>query len=129
MRQENKGSRVIGFTIISISLSLIAVFIPVLLMGGIIGRLFREFAVTVSVAILVSTVISLTLTPMMCAQMLQAEKHNKHGRLYLLSERFFDGMLAIYESGLRWVLNDLDAFLGLTQNQASNLASNFRWKF
>ena len=79
-----KGAREIGFTIISISLSLIAVFIPVLLMGGIIGRLFREFAVTVSVAILVSTVISLTLTPMMCAHLLQEEKHKRHGRLYLL---------------------------------------------
>ncbi|WP_342712349.1 multidrug efflux RND transporter permease subunit [Bradyrhizobium sp. B124] len=99
-----KGSREIGFTIISMSLSLIAVFIPVLLMGGIIGRLFREFAVTVSVAILVSAVISLTLTPMMCAQLLQEEKGKRHGRLYALSERFFDGMLAVYESGLRRVL-------------------------
>jgi len=99
-----KGSREIGFTIISISLSLIAVFIPVLLMGGIIGRLFREFAVTVSVAILVSTVVSLTLTPMMCAQLLRDEKHRQHGRLYRASERFFERMLAIYESGLRWVL-------------------------
>ena len=99
-----RGSREIGFTIVSMSLSLIAVFIPVLLMGGIIGRLFREFAVTVSVAILVSTVISLTLTPMMCAQLLQDEKQKQHGRLYVLSEKFFDGMLAVYESGLRWVL-------------------------
>jgi multidrug efflux pump subunit AcrB len=80
------------------------VFIPVLLMGGIIGRLFREFAVTVSVAILVSTFVSLTLTPMMCAQLLRSEKHQRHGRLYLLSERGFDAMLAAYESGLRWVL-------------------------
>ena len=99
-----KGSREIGFTIISMSLSLIAVFIPVLLMGGIIGRLFREFAVTVSVAILVSTIVSLTLTPMMCAQLLQDVKHKPHGRLYIASEKFFDGMLAVYESGLRWVL-------------------------
>ena len=99
-----RGSREIGFTIVSMSLSLIAVFIPVLLMGGIIGRLFREFAVTVSVAILVSTVISLTLTPMMCAQLLQDQKQKQHGRLYVLSEKFFDAMLAVYESGLRWVL-------------------------
>jgi multidrug efflux pump subunit AcrB len=99
-----RGSREIGFTIISISVSLIAVFIPVLLMGGIIGRLFREFAVTVSVAILVSTVVSLTLTPMMSAQMLRSEKHDSHGRLYQLSERGFEAMLAAYESGLRWVL-------------------------
>src|SRR5438309_9559530 len=89
---------------ISLSPSLFAVFIPVLLMGGIIGRLFREFAVTVSVAILVSTVISLSLTPMMCAQLLRDEKHRQHGRLYRSSERFFEGMLAAYESGLRWVL-------------------------
>jgi hypothetical protein len=99
-----KGSREIGFTIISMSLSLIAVFIPVLLMGGIIGRLFREFAVTVSVAILASTIISLTLTPMMCAQLLQHERRKRHGRLYALSEKFFDGMLAVYEPGLCWVL-------------------------
>jgi multidrug efflux pump subunit AcrB len=99
-----KGSREISFTIISMSLSLIAVFIPVLLMGGIIGRLFREFAVTVSVAILVSTVISLTLTPMMCATLLQDERHKQRGRLYVFSEKVFDGMLAVYESGLRWVL-------------------------
>jgi hydrophobe/amphiphile efflux-1 (HAE1) family protein len=99
-----KGSAEIGFTIISISISLIAVFIPILLLGGIIGRLFREFAVTVSVAILVSTVVSLTLTPMMCAQMLRGHTDERHGRLYSLSERFFAGMLAVYEAGLRWVL-------------------------
>jgi hydrophobe/amphiphile efflux-1 (HAE1) family protein len=100
-----KGAREIGFTIISISISLIAVFIPILLMGGIIGRLFREFAVTVSVAILVSTVISLTLTPMMSAYLLEdAEGGGTHGRLYALSERFFAGMLHVYEIGLRWVL-------------------------
>jgi hydrophobe/amphiphile efflux-1 (HAE1) family protein len=109
-----KGSREIGFTIISISLSLIAVFIPVLLMGGIIGRLFREFAVTVSVAILVSTVVSLTLTPMMCAQLLRHESREQHGRLYLLSERVFDGLLAIYETGLRWVLRHRGFTLALT---------------
>jgi hydrophobe/amphiphile efflux-1 (HAE1) family protein len=109
-----KGSREIGFTIISISLSLIAVFTPVLLMGGIIGRLFREFAVTVSVAILVSTVISLTLTPMMCAQLLRNESHEQHGSLYLFSERVFDATLSIYEAGLRWVLRHRAITLGLT---------------
>jgi hydrophobe/amphiphile efflux-1 (HAE1) family protein len=100
-----KGSAEIGFTIISISISLIAVFIPILLLGGIIGRLFREFAVTVSIAILVSTAVSLTLTPMMCAQMLRGGHANeRHGRLYWISERFFAAMLAVYEAGLRWVL-------------------------
>ncbi|WP_461357293.1 multidrug efflux RND transporter permease subunit [Bradyrhizobium sp. USDA 4454] len=109
-----KGSREIGFTIISISLSLIAVFLPILLMGGIIGRLFREFAVTVSVAILVSTVVSLTLTPMMCAQLLRNERDEKHGRLYRLSEKVFDAALAAYEAGLRWVLRHRAITLGST---------------
>jgi hydrophobe/amphiphile efflux-1 (HAE1) family protein len=99
-----KGSKEIGFTIISISISLIAVFIPILLMGGLIGRLFREFAVTVSIAVLVSAVISLTLTPMMCAQLLRDPRAAHHGRLFRLSEKFFDGMLAVYEAGLRRVL-------------------------
>ena len=99
-----KGSQEIGFTIISISLSLIAVFIPILLMGGLVGRMLREFAVTVSVAILVSVVVSLTLTPMMCARLLRDPKSERHGRLYRLSERGFALMLAAYEAGLRWVL-------------------------
>jgi hydrophobe/amphiphile efflux-1 (HAE1) family protein len=99
-----KGSKEIGFTIISMSISLIAVFIPVLLMGGLIGRLFREFAVTVSIAIAMSAIVSLTLTPMMCAQLLRDPKSERHGRLYMLGERCFAGMLATYEVGLRWVL-------------------------
>jgi hydrophobe/amphiphile efflux-1 (HAE1) family protein len=99
-----KGAGEIGFTIISISLSLVAVFIPLLLMGGIIGRLFHEFAVTVTVTILVSVIVSLTLTPMMCARFLQDQRHVRHGRLYLLMERFFDGMRDGYATGLRWVL-------------------------
>ena len=98
----------------SISISLIAVFIPVLLMGGLIGRLFREFAVTVSAAILVSTVVSLTLTPMMCAQLLRDPRGERHGRLYALSERFFAGMLAVYETGLRWVLRHQSIMLVAT---------------
>jgi multidrug efflux pump len=97
------GSKEIGFTVLSISLSLIAVFIPVLLMGGIVGRLFREFAVTLAVAILVSMVISLTTTPMMCALILKPEK-KKHGRIYQFSERLFDRLLAAYESTLTTVL-------------------------
>jgi hydrophobe/amphiphile efflux-1 (HAE1) family protein len=100
-----KGARQIGFTIVSITVSLLAVFIPILLMGGVIGRLFREFAVTLSIAIAVSAIISLTLTPMMCARLLKHDPEEKHGRLYDLSERFFEGMVATYGRGLRWVLN------------------------
>ena len=98
-----RGSREIGFTVLSISLSLVAVFIPILLMGGIVGRLFREFAVTLAVAILVSMVISLTTTPMMCALLLRPEK-KKHGRLYQFSENMFNRLLAAYEYTLSRVL-------------------------
>jgi multidrug efflux pump len=97
------GSKEIGFTVLSISLSLVAVFIPILLMGGIVGRLFREFAVTLAVAILVSMVISLTTTPMMCALLLKPEA-KKHGRLYLFMEYLFDRLLAGYEYTLNGVL-------------------------
>ncbi len=99
-----RGSREIGFTVLSMSLSLVAVFIPILLMGGIVGRLFREFAVTLSVAIAVSLVVSLTTTPMMCARFLKPESELRHGRLYRWSERMFDRVLAHYESSLGWVL-------------------------
>ena len=99
-----KGAGEIGFTIISISLSLVAVFIPVLLMGGIVGRLLREFAVTVTITILVSVVVSLTLTPMMCSLFLKNEHGAKHGRAYMAAEAFFDGMLKVYDTGLKWVL-------------------------
>jgi multidrug efflux pump len=101
-----KGAQEIGFTVFSISVSLIAVFIPILLMGGIVGRLFREFAVTLSTAILVSMVVSLTTTPMMCAYLLKDEKDQKHGRLYQWSERFFAWMLSTYRSSLIWVLDN-----------------------
>ncbi len=99
-----KGAAEIGFTILSISLSLIAVFIPLLLMGGIIGRLFREFAITVTMTIVISAVVSLTLTPMMCARFLKSEHEIRHGRLYLLFERGFDGLLGLYRGGLDFVL-------------------------
>jgi hydrophobic/amphiphilic exporter-1 (mainly G- bacteria), HAE1 family len=99
-----KGAGEIGFTIVSISLSLVAVFIPLLLMGGIVGRLFREFAVTVTVAILVSGSIALTLTPMMCSRFLKSDKEVRHGRVYLYCERMFDRLLAGYEWGLTRVL-------------------------
>ena len=98
------GAREVGFTIVSMSISLIAVFIPVFLMSGLIGRLFREFAATVSIAIAVSAVVSLTLTPMMCAQMLRDPRNEHHGRLYRFSEACFDALLAVYERGLRWAL-------------------------
>jgi multidrug efflux pump len=102
-----KGAGEIGSTIFTISMSLIAVFIPILLMGGIIGRLFREFAVTLSTAILISMVISLTATPCMCAHVLRAHKEGeKHNFLYRASERTFNGMVSIYRSSLVWVLDN-----------------------
>jgi hydrophobic/amphiphilic exporter-1 (mainly G- bacteria), HAE1 family len=99
-----RGSREIAFTIVSISISLIAALIPLLLMGGIIGRLFREFAVTLSMAIVVSAFVSLTLTPMMASRFLKPPKEAHHGRLYALSERGFEAMLWAYERGLDVVL-------------------------
>jgi hydrophobe/amphiphile efflux-1 (HAE1) family protein len=94
------GSAEIGFTIVSISLSLVAVFIPLLLLGGIVGRLFREFAVTVTMTILISALVSLTLTPMMCSRFLRPAGGHRHGRLYMLSERAFDALLAGYRASL-----------------------------
>jgi multidrug efflux pump len=102
-----QGAKEIGFTVFSISMSLIAVFIPILLMGGIVGRLFREFAVVLSTAILVSMVISLTTTPMMCAHLLKAHQQDeKHNWFYRTSERFFSGMVAGYRHSLTWVLDN-----------------------
>ncbi|MBF0343727.1 MAG: efflux RND transporter permease subunit [Nitrospirae bacterium] len=99
------GSREIGFTILSMTLSLVAVFIPVLFMGGILGRLLHEFAVTISIAILVSGFVSLSLTPMMCSRFLRHHAAKDHGRLYNATERVFTGMLRLYEVTLRQVLN------------------------
>ncbi len=107
MKAALQGAAEISFTIVSISVSLVAVFIPLLLMGGIVGRLFREFAVTVTLTIAVSVVISLTLTPMLCARFLHGHKPGeveKHGRLYMLFERGFDAMLNGYKRGLQVVL-------------------------
>jgi multidrug efflux pump len=102
-----QGAKEIGFTVFSISMSLIAVFIPILMMGGIVGRLFREFAVTLSTAIVVSMVISLTTTPMMCAHLLKPSGPNeKHNWFYRTSERVFNGMVSIYRSSLTWVLDN-----------------------
>jgi len=103
MQAALRGAAEIGFTVVSMSTSLIAVFIPILLMGGIVGRLFREFAMTLSIAIMVSMCVSLTTTPMMCARLLKVT-HN-HGRLYKASERFFNWILSAYASALRVVLN------------------------
>ncbi|MGA8644784.1 multidrug efflux RND transporter permease subunit [Candidatus Binatus sp.] len=100
-----KGAAGIGFTVISISISLVAVFIPILLMAGIVGRLFREFAVTLSAAVLVSLVISLTTTPMMAGHLLKPHGQEKHNRWYVASERFFKWLLDHYESTLLWVLD------------------------
>ena len=100
------GAKEIGFTVFSISVSLIAVFIPLLLMGGIVGRLFREFAITLSTAIVVSMVISLTTTPMMCARLLKQDREQKHGRLYMASEKVFDRTLGLYRHTLSWVLDN-----------------------
>jgi len=100
MEAALKGAGEIGFTIVSISVSLVAVFIPLLLMGGIVGRLFREFAVTVTLTIGVSVIISLTLTPMLCSRFLKDEHAARHGRVYQLFERGFDAMLAGYKRGL-----------------------------
>ena len=104
MEAALKGSSEIGFTIISISVSLVAVFIPLLLMGGIVGRLFREFAVTVTLTIGVSVIISLTLTPMLCSRFLKNSHAEKHGKMYQLFERFFDALLNGYKRGLDVVL-------------------------
>ncbi len=99
-----KGSREIGFTILSMTLSLAAVFIPVFFLGGILGRLLHEFAVTIAAAILVSGFVSLTLTPMLCSRFLRPPREERHGRLYGLTERFFQGMLRLYDRTLQWVL-------------------------
>ncbi|HWD20798.1 MAG TPA: multidrug efflux RND transporter permease subunit [Verrucomicrobiae bacterium] len=104
MEAALKGAKQIGFTIISLSLSLIGVFIPLIFMTGIVGRLFREFAITMSIAVVVSAVVSLTLTPMMCARLLRPENEDKHGWFYRWTEGFFQWMLGAYDHGLRWVL-------------------------
>jgi HAE1 family hydrophobic/amphiphilic exporter-1 len=106
MEAALSGSREIGFTVISMTLSLVAVFIPVLFLGGLIGRLFQEFAVTIAVAILVSGFVSLTLTPMLCSRWLRPEEsHQRHGRLYQMSERVWERSLSFYERSLAWVMD------------------------
>jgi multidrug efflux pump len=108
------GAKEIGSTVVSISISLVAVFIPILLMGGIVGRLFREFAVTLSAAILISMVVSLTTTPMMCSRLLRPHAGEVHGRLFAWSERRFKWILGHYEASLAWVLRHQRLTLGVT---------------
>src|SRR5581483_4423130 len=99
------GAAEVGFTILSMTFSLAAVFIPFLFMGGIIGKLFHEFAVTIGVAILVSGFVSLTLTPMLSSRFLRSQHQKTHGRLYQMSERFYDAWLGVYERTLAWVMD------------------------
>ena len=117
-----RGASEVGFTVVSISLSLIAVFLPLLLMGGIVGRLFREFTITLSMAVLISLVISLTTTPMMCAYILPRQAKTKHGRFYRASEKLFDGALHFYERTLKLALRHrFVTFLSLVATIALNV--------
>ncbi|HET9867504.1 MAG TPA: multidrug efflux RND transporter permease subunit [Nitrospira sp.] len=109
-----RGAQEITFTVLSMTLSLVAVFLPILLMGGMMGRMFREFAVTLSVAILVSLVVSLTTTPVMCAMLLKPHRPGPHGRWYRISEGIFEGMRGGYAGTLGWVLRHPRIMLGLT---------------
>jgi multidrug efflux pump len=109
-----RGSEQIGFTIVSLTVSLIAVLIPLLFMGDIVGRLFREFAITLSVTILVSAVVSLTLTPMMCAKILHEQRESHHGWFYQMTERHFDWVIARYATTLQWVLRHQPGTLVVT---------------
>jgi hydrophobic/amphiphilic exporter-1 (mainly G- bacteria), HAE1 family len=109
-----KGSREIGFTILSMTISLVAVFIPVLFMGGVLGRLLHEFAVTIGSAIIVSGIVSLTLTPMLCSRFLKAPGEIKHGHIYAASEKFFAGMLNLYRRSLTFVFRHRRATMLVT---------------
>jgi len=114
MEAALRGAAEIGFTVLSISISLVAVFLPILMMGGIVGRLFREFAMTLSVAIAISLVISLTTTPMMCALLLRSHDEERHGRIYRFSEWVFNKILRGYEVSLTWVLQNQPLMLIVT---------------
>jgi multidrug efflux pump len=108
-----RGAREIGFTVLSMSTSLVAVFIPILFMAGLVGRLFREFAVVLTLAIGVSLLVSLSVTPMMCSRLLRSSREVRHGWLYRVSERAFDGVLAFYRVTLRWALRHWIVTLGI----------------
>ena len=109
-----RGAREIGFTVLSMSASLVAVFIPILFMAGLVGRLFREFAVVLALAIAVSLLVSLSVTPMMCSRFLTSARDRRHGRLYRLGERAFDAVLGLYALTLRWVLRHQRLTLAVT---------------
>ncbi len=113
-----KGAKEIAFTVISMSVSLVAVFTPILLMSGIIGRLFREFSVTLAIAIATSLVVSLTTTPSMCAKFLREVHPDQHGRLYRGSEKVFEAILSGYRVSLGWVLRHPVFMLGVTVSTA-----------
>ncbi len=113
MQAAFAGSKEIGFTIVSMTLSLAAVFIPVLFLGGILGRLFREFAATICVAILISGLVSISLTPMLCSRLLRTRREREPGRLFRVTERFFEGMLHVYDHSLRWVLRHRPVMMGV----------------
>jgi HAE1 family hydrophobic/amphiphilic exporter-1 len=114
MEAALKGSKEISFTIVSMTLSLAAVFIPVLFMGGILGRLFREFAITITAAILISGIVSVTLTPMLCSRFLKAAGHRQPGRLFRATEKIFDGMLDVYGHSLQFVLRHRASTLAIS---------------
>src|SRR4030095_16535223 len=99
-----RGAKEIGFTVLSMTLSLVSVFIPILLMGGLVGRLFREFAVTLTIAITISLLVSLTVTPMMCSRFLRSAKVSGHGRLYRFAAGGFDALAGLYGCTLGWTL-------------------------
>ena len=109
-----RGAREIGFTVLSMSASLVAVFIPILFMAGLVGRLFREFAVVLTLAVSVSLLVSLSVTPMMCSRFLKSSREVRHGRLYRLGERAFDAVVALYALTLRWVLRHQRLTLAVT---------------
>src|ERR1700690_4033936 len=107
------GAKEIGFTVLSMTLSLVAVFIPILMMAGIVGRFFREFAITLSVAILVSLLVSLTMTPMLCSRLLKRQRGEAHGRIYRINEEMFDRLVRLYDRGLQWVFRHEGFTLGI----------------
>src|SRR5207249_9317236 len=127
LRAALDGSREIGFTIVSMTLSLVAVFIPVLLMGGLMGRLFHEFAVTIGAAILVSGLVSLTLTPMLCSRFLKAEHAEVHGRTYAAIEGVYQRSVNFYGRTLRWVMNHRRAALAFSAAVLLGTAVLFMW--
>ena len=125
MEAALKGSKEIGFTIISMTLSLSAVFIPVLFMSGLLGRLLHEFAVTIVVAVLVSGFVSLTLTPMLCSRFVHAQHGRKHGRIYNAFERFFDGVLSRYDRSLQFVMRHRFATLMVSHGDSGSDVVSF----